>query len=101
MIRRPPRSTRTDTLVPYTTLVRSAIWDGAGLGERCGELGLPNSGSNAELCRRIREADPDAVLWPEIITAFEEEAAGKIIIKRSLADEIERQARIVDRKGDV
>src|SRR3546814_16899896 len=24
MIRRPPRSTRTDTLVPYTTLVRSA-----------------------------------------------------------------------------
>src|SRR3546814_5442509 len=25
MIRRPPRSTRTDTLVPYTTLVRSVI----------------------------------------------------------------------------
>src|SRR3546814_7340039 len=27
MIRRPPRSTRTDTLVPYTTLVRSAGLD--------------------------------------------------------------------------
>src|SRR3546814_10274700 len=27
MIRRPPRSTRTDTLFPYTTLFRS-IWDG-------------------------------------------------------------------------
>src|SRR3546814_15588053 len=26
MIRRPPRSTRTDTLFPYTTLFRSAIW---------------------------------------------------------------------------
>src|SRR3546814_14084962 len=25
MIRRPPRSTRTDTLFPYTTLLRSAI----------------------------------------------------------------------------
>src|SRR3546814_1105493 len=25
MIRRPPRSTRTDTLVPYTTLFRSAV----------------------------------------------------------------------------
>src|SRR3546814_10711568 len=25
MIRRPPRSTRTDTLFPYTTLVRSAV----------------------------------------------------------------------------
>src|SRR3546814_1406773 len=29
MIRRPPRSTRTDTLFPYTTLCRSAIVDRA------------------------------------------------------------------------
>src|SRR3546814_5488869 len=28
MIRRPPRSTRTDTLFPYTTLFRSAIFEG-------------------------------------------------------------------------
>src|SRR3546814_15496624 len=28
MIRRPPRSTRTDTLVPYTTLFRSSGWAG-------------------------------------------------------------------------
>src|SRR3546814_12336337 len=28
MIRRPPRSTRTDTLFPYTTLFRSAIDEG-------------------------------------------------------------------------
>src|SRR3546814_665477 len=27
MIRRPPRSTRTDTLFPYTTLFRSGLWD--------------------------------------------------------------------------
>src|SRR3546814_17240508 len=27
MIRRPPRSTRTDTLFPYTTLVRSRVQD--------------------------------------------------------------------------
>src|SRR3546814_6270733 len=26
MIRRPPRSTRTDTLFPYTTLFRSSLW---------------------------------------------------------------------------
>src|SRR3546814_4783128 len=26
MIRRPPRSTRTDTLLPYTTLFRSTCW---------------------------------------------------------------------------
>src|SRR3546814_4547891 len=29
MIRRPPRSTRTDTLFPYTTLFRSTLVDGA------------------------------------------------------------------------
>src|SRR3546814_19474438 len=36
MIRRPPRSTRTDTLFPYTTLFRSldAIVFTAGIGER-------------------------------------------------------------------
>src|SRR3546814_9821475 len=27
MIRRPPRSTRTDTLFPYTTLFRSQMWE--------------------------------------------------------------------------
>src|SRR3546814_992115 len=26
MLRRPPRSTRTDTLFPYTTLFRSSLW---------------------------------------------------------------------------
>src|SRR3546814_2159663 len=31
MIRRPPRSTRTDTLFPYTTLFRSALSAAAGL----------------------------------------------------------------------
>src|SRR3546814_959949 len=32
MIRRPPRSTRTDTLFPYTTLFRSTDLDGTFLG---------------------------------------------------------------------
>src|SRR3546814_7163901 len=32
MIRRPPRSTRTDTLFPYTTLFRSRIAPGAPMG---------------------------------------------------------------------
>src|SRR3546814_15505019 len=37
MIRRPPRSTRTDTLFPYTTLFRSLeAWTGAKLIERDG-----------------------------------------------------------------
>src|SRR3546814_4381970 len=42
MILRPPRSTRTDTRFPYTTLFRSSIWDkglvasGQRLGGSCG-----------------------------------------------------------------
>src|SRR3546814_13800257 len=44
MIRRPPRSTRTDTLFPYTTLFRSpAMWVAAGSPPTFGEaaeLGL-------------------------------------------------------------
>src|SRR3546814_19466034 len=39
MIRRPPRSTRTDTLFPYTTLFRS--WLSAGLASGVGELADP------------------------------------------------------------
>src|SRR3546814_1239764 len=36
MIRRPPRSTRTDTLFPYTTLVRSVVGEQAVSGRRAG-----------------------------------------------------------------
>src|SRR3546814_17995470 len=36
MIRRPPRSTLTDTLFPYTTLFRSARLPGRGAPGRCG-----------------------------------------------------------------
>src|SRR3546814_10731781 len=35
MIRRPPRSTRTDTLFPYTTLFRSRAFDDAVASLRC------------------------------------------------------------------
>src|SRR3546814_3422667 len=42
MIRRPPRSTRTDTLFPYTTLFRSAhAVDDAGTSARCARALTP------------------------------------------------------------
>src|SRR3546814_5329661 len=41
MIRRPPRSTRTDTLFPYTTLFRSAAAAGIRGGARDPESGRP------------------------------------------------------------
>src|SRR3546814_15321230 len=43
MIRRPPRSTRTDTLFPYTTLFRSQLDDhvaGRGLGLLLEQIGI-------------------------------------------------------------
>src|SRR3546814_6557049 len=39
MIRRPPRSTRTDTLFPYTTLFRSADLEGGLAFQRAGNGG--------------------------------------------------------------
>src|SRR3546814_11570963 len=60
MIRRPPRSTRTDTLFPYTTLFRSARprRDRFGVGHRrhhrCrGRLSLVLSGHGAAAARRL------------------------------------------------
>src|SRR3546814_5175066 len=71
MIRRPPRSTRTDTLFPYTTLFRSPddLHPGdAGRPLACGDL-LGGVGSGAvALCRRLHAADRPAArlcpLWP-------------------------------------
>src|SRR3546814_5747165 len=50
IIRRPPRSTRTDTLFPYTTLFRSHVSNvGAGLEHR--ERG---GGANRDVCNRAK-----------------------------------------------
>src|SRR3546814_20786456 len=46
MIRRPPRSTRTDTLFPYTTLFRSARF-GAGEGDAL-QIGFRRGGNARE-----------------------------------------------------
>src|SRR3546814_2445970 len=74
MIRRPPRSTRTDTLFPYTTLFRSS-WrahagrlaplsqlrrkDGRVLQQRV--AGLCDRGSSLDRCRRTDRGDPHPV----------------------------------------
>src|SRR3546814_7885586 len=43
MLRRPPRSTRTDTLFPYTTLFRSVHWRARQLPEAEHRQGRPRS----------------------------------------------------------
>src|SRR3546814_5212256 len=58
MIRRPPRSTRTDTLFPYTTLFRSVrLADHAACGRRAGEAGHCLRGAH-----RLRPPHPRAAL---------------------------------------
>src|SRR3546814_13429525 len=57
MIRRPPRSTRTDTLFPYTTLFRSGFDH---ICTRMGHLGLDRDGCYAEFF--IQRADRVSVL---------------------------------------
>src|SRR3546814_2296415 len=51
MIRRPPRSTRTDTRFPYTTLFRSNISDATPLG--LGAL-LPDQWNNVEQIEQLK-----------------------------------------------
>src|SRR3546814_2134321 len=66
MIRRPPRSTLTDTLFPYTTLFRSVRADDRALGRRI-DLLRHNSADryrdmgDADAGRRCGDAHPDTL----------------------------------------
>src|SRR3546814_3106031 len=57
MVRRPPRSTRTDPLFPYTTLFRSAA-QGAGLGRAVG-VGPHAAGQRREVIDAGQDRDVD------------------------------------------
>src|SRR3546814_5250681 len=66
MIRRPPRSTRTDTLFPYTTLFRSPCGAAVGLWANDAEAGADNGWTpprrrrdfGAARARRLCAGDP-------------------------------------------
>src|SRR3546814_6337990 len=61
MIRRPPRSTRTDTLFPYTTLFRSVI----GLPLNLDGSESPRSQSTRAFARNLADLDLPILLWDE------------------------------------
>jgi hypothetical protein len=61
----------------------------------CDELGLKKSGKIADLCERILEANPDAELWPVIKADLLKRSEGRILLKPSAIEDIERSARII------
>src|SRR3546814_17221402 len=62
MIRRPPRSTRTDTLFPYTTLFRSPAGESA-IKAAAAANGSSSSGDYASCCQPPLPTEP-ALPWP-------------------------------------
>src|SRR3546814_1764443 len=69
MIRRPPRSTRTDTLVPYTTLFRScAPWESPLANTRNGTRIEYGSSTKPNTCiRPSNHTTPNAAVSPSNI----------------------------------
>src|SRR3546814_11103403 len=83
MIRRPPRSTRTDTLFPYTTLFRSPLT----LVSSSRQVGLALK--RAGLLLTYEEGRPPRVLsrLDEILRRREDEAGVPMDFSRALSDE--------------
>src|SRR3546814_3376324 len=82
MIRRPPRSTRTDTLFPYTTLFRSTVpLEGEALpsSDFCEKLlempgqGRNRAGPGTSLAEANEEEKPTMKLTPQQLETFDRE----------------------------
>src|SRR3546814_12762998 len=84
MIRRPPRSTRTDTLFPYTTLVRSAHMADDRLDEQPGQ----------------RRRDPQARQSLDILAERLEDAAHIGVLEREADLEAEEAEADVPQAGE-
>src|SRR3546814_18129102 len=76
MIRRPPRSTRTDTLFPYTTLFRSAQI--AFIGPLLGSIARPLGGKLAD-----RIGGGKITMWTFVAMAF----AASILVPAGTMDD--------------
>src|SRR3546814_12380920 len=83
MIRRPPRSTRTDTLFPYTTLFRSIFGDAGQLADRA-HVDAGRTHVNEKACQafvlgyiRVAARQDQAVVGVLRIGRSEERRVGK------------------------
>src|SRR3546814_2387814 len=83
MIRRPPRSTRTDTLFPYTTLFRSLSLrtqpDNFAIKQRRIHINV-RSGSN-DFGKFLRPVEPRARIGTNLIVALSQQATIAVIFQ--------------------
>src|SRR3546814_8785810 len=74
MIRRPPRSTRTDTLFPYTTLFRSSHAEGNPAAQEVPDRDRPQAGFTRGVSRALfpgwRPADDEAARLAPVAAAL-------------------------------
>src|SRR3546814_1951091 len=94
MIRRPPRSTRTDTLFPYTTLFRSGQFSEAPVLGACNpHEGKPRSGRRSPsrrvahfrysgACRTLAEPGGRLSAWPQASNGEQGEIGGADAARR-------------------
>src|SRR3546814_14549800 len=88
MIRRPPRSTRTDTLFPYTTLFRSSI-DPVGA---C--VGMKGSRVQA-VVQEMQGEKIDIIPWSEDTATFVVNALQPATVQRVVIDEEDSRIEVV------
>src|SRR3546814_5941947 len=94
MIRRPPRSTRTDTLFPYTTLFRSSIVlypDSMADLFGSDESKAPEPAKDAPLADRLRPRNLAEVVGQEHLTG-PEGAIGRMVAAGRLSSIIDRKS---------
>jgi len=91
----PERYAATCAVAPSREEYPDAIDGAEDLRKLCGDLGVKKSGTIADMCERILEANPDAELWPVIKAQLLKQTEGKIVLRPSVAEDIERAARIV------
>src|SRR3546814_20260507 len=81
MIRRPPRSTRTDTLFPYTTLFRSHLRQ-----HFAADIMLAGFGVRENAARGRHDGDAQAVAHDRQFFRTRTDAAARLLNARHMAD---------------
>src|SRR3546814_15838232 len=99
MIRRPPRSTRTDTLFPYTTLFRSrACWFKSGLGHH---LSPYTHQSKYPFCRMSASRAGPAGCQPKAARVLALDVGPSMAAKRAIQPKCADASPVPDRKSVV